>query len=490
MTHLNWKKALYGTLTTLGLFAGAEAAMAQRVSTSCAGSGSTAYSYLTNNDNQTIQITGNLEVTVYYDDGSSFEQSNYFRHYLNETLRAREWLSFTNNVSGQIRYCYVNTAELTIRYLEPSTPRNLRLTDRDFNELSVAWDPGSDGELSTTYYRVDISESSNMMLRCDSPLSQTVGLYEDATFTNLKKGARYYVAVCAFANNGTYRRSSILTTSTLADPAPNVSNLVALSQGPDNVVVTWANGGGSTYDYVYSIVQGTTPPASCAGGTVTSSLGFTKTGLLHNTNYALRVCARNINNTPAAGVTATVRTQDPNNATLPFQDQFNRANAETLGAGWATRGGSFGIRKQLATATGKSTSVATLNNLAVQNVAMSILIDRTGGIQGDGVGLVARHSVTSGQTKMYVARIWKKGKTTNVSIIRYNGSAVTTLATTALTKQDGTFRFDVIGSSLKAYMNNVNVLSATDTQIMTAGGVGVAAFGKAEQFDNFYAKAQ
>lgn len=459
------------------------------VTSSCSAFFSSVSSSITNDQNVPVYVTGNFSVDITYVDNSGIFRTTTEYHSINQILSAFESESFSDSISGDVRSCSTSTSNLSVNYLQPATPTSLKIVNPTENSLTVTWRAGSNGQVATDFFRVDYAQKSaeSISASCSGPNSVNVGKALTATLTNLVKGSRYYIAVCAHGNNGQVARNTIKT-ATIADPSPEVVSLVAHSEGPDNLIASWASGGGSTVDYVYALARGNSVPSTCAGGTVVTTPALTLSGLTANSSYGLRVCSRNINAVASVGIGLSLHTQDPAHITLPFQDNFKTDNKTALNASWRIRAGSFAIKKSTATGEGKGLSIATLNGLSALNSTSQIMVDRTGGFTKDGAGLIARYNFVNGQHRMYVTRVHKVGGKTEIQIIGYFGGAQVVLASSVVGKEDGQLQFVVSESNLKVLLNGELVVSATDNRLPNSGELGVISFGKGEEFDAFRAR--
>jgi len=164
------------------------------------------------------------------------------------------------------------------------------------------------------------------------------------------------------------------------------------------------------------------------------------------------------------------------NATLPFTDSFNAGNpGNQLASTWTQRAGAFDLTANTARATATGANTATLNGISAADVTLTAVVQPQVGLP-TGLGLVARHS-GPGDTNMYwgalnvfggnyLAQIWK-----NVngawSVVNLNSVQIT--VANAVGK---TLRFEVVGTSLKLYLDDTLISFAHDASI-TAGSVGL-----------------
>ncbi len=171
----------------------------------------------------------------------------------------------------------------------------------------------------------------------------------------------------------------------------------------------------------------------------------------------------------------------------PFNDNFGRAdNAIFLGdpddQDWTQQTGGMAILDQQLAAMASGTSIATLTGISESDVIVIGQVTLSPNTYSNqSMGLVARYSGSGDNASYYqgeltsdtsgdvVAQIW--------AIV--NGVATTSmpLASATVAASSGELRFEVIGSQLQLFLNDVMVASATDATITAAGMVGAAGSG-------------
>jgi len=177
---------------------------------------------------------------------------------------------------------------------------------------------------------------------------------------------------------------------------------------------------------------------------------------------------------------------------LPYGPDTFTASApgNQLGANWQEQAGNFNVSTNRAVGQA-AFNLATLTNLSVANVAVQADINFTGDNQY--LGLVGRHS-GAGDMNEYIGNISRFSSTSYVaSIYRIVNGAATQLAAAVLTSATGTLRFELVGPSLKLFLNNTLVAFAQDsTPTLATGSVGMRTSGgnaTGPSFDNFAASA-
>jgi hypothetical protein len=151
-----------------------------------------------------------------------------------------------------------------------------------------------------------------------------------------------------------------------------------------------------------------------------------------------------------------------------FSDNFSRPNNSTLGPNWVRNSGNLAIaHQQLQVTTG--TAVATVNQLLLANADVQAQVNVTGP-GSRSAGVVARYineqnyywATLVAVNGHYTAEIWRN---VNGRWLRLSSRAVSTGA--------GTLDFQVVGNSLKLFLNGTLVGSAQDSSLTRAGAVGV-----------------
>jgi len=159
-----------------------------------------------------------------------------------------------------------------------------------------------------------------------------------------------------------------------------------------------------------------------------------------------------------------------NQASLPFNDDFTTATNQQLSSNWLNQRGNFQVSGGMA-AGHASLNIATLNGVNAADVAVQADVNVTGAA-GQSAGLVARYS-GPGNQNLYLGRLVKTESGFNVELIRnVNGGSTTLFKQSVTSTGSGTLRFEVMGSSLKLFLNNTLVAFANDSRL-TAGTVGI-----------------
>lgn len=173
----------------------------------------------------------------------------------------------------------------------------------------------------------------------------------------------------------------------------------------------------------------------------------------------------------------------PVNASWPFNDAFQRANAPSLGALWSTQLGSIQVVNGQAVAAANDRTVAIVNGLIARDVDISAQVDATSG-SVTFPGLVARYRGPA-DNNMYLGALVNRNGVFTAEIWKSVEGVWTQLASTVVSSGAGQLRFTVVGSSLSLSLDGQIRASVTDSSITSAGAVGIR--GTGGSYDNFAA---
>ena len=159
--------------------------------------------------------------------------------------------------------------------------------------VTLAWDPNPEPDIDG--YRLSFGTSSGQYTT-----TVDVGNITTYTLTSLLPGVRYYFALRAYNAAGTSPYSNEVSVTTLSPLT--VTNLTAnrASPQPPGTTITFsatASGGIPPYQYKFWIITGTTQTVGRNWST-TSTFAWTPT--VANSNYTIRVWARNASSTADA----------------------------------------------------------------------------------------------------------------------------------------------------------------------------------------------
>src|SRR5205814_2185208 len=142
-----------------------------------------------------------------------------------------------------------------------------------------------------------------------------------------------------------------------------------------------------------------------------------------------------------------------------FTDNFSAPGAAgQLSTFWAEKAGNFGDNGGSGgtTSAKASPSLAVLNGVNQADVSAEVDVALSAG-PGQSAGLVARHSGAG----FYLGLVSSIGATFTASIQRQTGSIVATLASVTVASATGRLRFQVVGSSLKLFLDDTTAGTST-----------------------------
>jgi hypothetical protein len=175
---------------------------------------------------------------------------------------------------------------------------------------------------------------------------------------------------------------------------------------------------------------------------------------------------------------------DPSNAQTPFRDSFNLSTGSSLSPFWGEQTGAYSIANKKLVGS-NTTNLAALNGIMLADVAVQAMVDVTA---GSSAGLVARHQGIQ-DTNMYLGQLVNRDGSFFAMISRNVNGKWTRLAEVAVGSGAGLLRFEAVDSSLRLYLDGVEVASATDSTFLAPGQVGLRSVGDDETFDDFFVEA-
>ena len=162
---------------------------------------------------------------------------------------------------------------------------------------------------------------------------------------------------------------------------------------------------------------------------------------------------------------------------LPFADNFDQADGTELGINWTRRAGNFKIvsNQAVGTLASPSANLATLVGVNAHSIEVQATI--TLATVGNEIGLVANYG-GPGNANYYLGRVVKTAAGHALSIQKNLAGVVTTLGAVfnvvgALT---GPIKLQVLGTTLKLFMNGVPMLTRNDTSLIR-GSAGLRSIG-------------
>jgi subtilisin-like proprotein convertase family protein len=176
---------------------------------------------------------------------------------------------------------------------------------------------------------------------------------------------------------------------------------------------------------------------------------------------------------------------------LPYSDSFAGNYGDSLQRQWLETAGYFliqnnpGLAQNYAVAQAAGANTAILQ-LATAQAAVSEQADvNLTSTSGSSAGLLARYVDSN---DFYLGRLHNVGGSYFAEILRESGGVLTQLNSAAVSSAAGTLRFEVVGSSLKLFLNNTLVTFVQDTTLSAAGNVGLNS-SQGATFGNYSASA-
>jgi N-acetylneuraminic acid mutarotase len=277
--------------------------------------------------------------------------------------------------------------------------------------------------------------------------------------------------------------SDVLVQATVTLPVNSQVGLIARYSGPGDTNMYWGmlfNTGGTTYAMIWRNSGGTwtfLDSEAIPGNPMGGLLRFTVIGnsLKLFLNGALVASA--VDATPLApgsvGLRSLASTTFENfSARAAVFDAFTQPNGTPLNpARWTQRAGTFTVTNNML---GGGFGVASWNGLNEADVRVEAEVTLAN--TDSQVGLIARYS-GPGDTNMYWGMLANVSGTVYAEIWRNTNGAWALLSFMAVpgNPKNGHLAFEVVGNSLKLFLNGTQFLSVVDATPLGAGSVGVRA---------------
>lgn len=161
---------------------------------------------------------------------------------------------------------------------------------------------------------------------------------------------------------------------------------------------------------------------------------------------------------------------------MSFGDNFERnTDTTSLGTKWKEQAGDLVIVTNHVEARGAGTNLAIAPSAALKDVSVqaqvNVVAPAGSGATGS-AGLVARYGGPADKN-YYLGAIYGVNGVVTARIYRNLNGALTQLASAPVGSSSGLLRFEVLGTSLKLFINGVLAVKATDTKLAGPGQVGV-----------------
>lgn len=167
---------------------------------------------------------------------------------------------------------------------------------------------------------------------------------------------------------------------------------------------------------------------------------------------------------------------------LPYGDDFSRPDGTSLGDNWIETDGDLGITNTKVVPFANTVSTVVLNNLDVADVTLSANVDLAGAEVGRSIALIAR-SQGPDDTNAYWGVYFRSDSGFAAQIYKNIGGVSIPLRSVNVSGPAGNLRFEVFGTTLNLYFDDVLVTSVIDNSLTLAGAAGIRQSGGAlDQF--------
>lgn len=164
-----------------------------------------------------------------------------------------------------------------------------------------------------------------------------------------------------------------------------------------------------------------------------------------------------------------------------IHDDFDRGSAPSLGTGWITRSGDFDVHDDVALVQ-SGRARATVASVSLVDVAVEARIV-LGGAATTSAGVVARHRGGAAPSFIW-GGLERRGDAFYAGIGRTVGGVYRTLVTVPVATGAALVRLEVLGDSLKLFVDGVRVAGIHNGAVLGSGGVGIGG-GHEGTFDDF-----
>ncbi len=402
-------------------------------------------------------------------------------------LTARTSYSFSvkakdaaGNASALSNVLSVTTTKAAVADTQAPTAPTLSSTGQTASTASLSWTAATD-DVGVTGYDIYVNGSSTAIATVSGATTSytATGLTASTTYTFTVK------AKDAAGNQSASSNSVSVTTSAGGDTqAPTAPTLSSAGKTDTTASLSWTastdNVGVNGYE-IY--MNGSSTAIASVSGTTTS---YTATGLAASTAYSFTVKAKDAAaNYSAASNTVSVTTDAASSSgTTLLSDDFEDGNAN----GWSVQGGTWSVVTDGTTkayyadnssVTGRSyAGQSTWTDYAVSADAKVSTWNTNGQL-----GLIARYTDQNNFYRMYYSVssgtvvIAKKVAGTDTTLVQ---SSVLTAPTTGAYH---TYKLEVVGSTLNAYIDGVLAATATDSSL-TSGYAGLINYKEQVHYDN------
>jgi hypothetical protein len=202
-----------------------------------------------------------------------------------------------------------STAVSTSTWGAPSAPLNVTLTVTGANQLTANWDlPTSLNGSNITDYEIDIDSGGGFILENDG-----VSTVRSYVINGVTAGTFRTIRVRAVNSTGTSTNSLTATAGIYTAPgAPTGLALQTVAGSSTQINASWvapaSTGGSAITDYIIEYSSDGGANYTLVNDGVNTNLSYTISGLTTNTNYVVRVRAKNASGESSNSLTASITT--------------------------------------------------------------------------------------------------------------------------------------------------------------------------------------
>jgi fibronectin type III domain protein/concanavalin A-like lectin/glucanase superfamily protein/thrombospondin type 3 repeat protein len=362
----------------------------------------------------------------------------------------------------------------------PAAPSALAASAVSSTRIDLTWQDNANNESGFRVERCQGSTCTNFAQVVTT--SANVTGYQDAT---LVASTTYRYRVVAYNAGGASSYSNVASATTAAPPPPPAapSNLAATPASASLINLTWQDNANNESGFRIERCQGSTcTNFAQVATTPTDATTLADTSLAASTTYRYRVVAYNTGGVSSYSNVANATTNaPPPPGSVLFQDDFEDGVedgwSEAMGT-WSVMSGSSKVYQQSSTTGDGVTSAGdpVWGDYTVEARVKPMSFNAAGGF----VRLIGRFRDVSN----YYYLLLRSNQV--LELKKLVASTPTTLGTKAFTVSPGTWytvKLELVGTSLKAYVNGQLELSTTDSQF-NSGSIAVGTFNASGEVDD------
>jgi calcineurin-like phosphoesterase family protein/purple acid phosphatase-like protein/fibronectin type III domain protein len=362
----------------------------------------------------------------------------------------------------------------------PAAPSGLGAGAVSSSRIDLSWQDNADNESGFRVERCAGSACTNFTQVATT--SANVTGYPDTT---LAASTTYRYRVVAYNAGGASSYSNVASATTAAPPPPPAapSNLAATAASASRINLTWQDNANNESGFRIERCQGSacTNFAQIATAPADATT-HADTSLAASTTYRYRVVAYNTGGASSYSNVADATTNaPPPPGSVLFQDDFE----DGVEDGWSEHNGTWSVVTsgskvyQQSSTSGDGIASAgdpIWGDYTVEARIKPVSFNAAGGF----VRLIGRFRDVSNYYYLLLR------STQVLELKKLAGGTATTLTSKAYTVSPGTsytLKLELVGTSLKAYVNGQLELSATDSQL-NSGSIAVGTFNASGEVDD------